>query len=174
MKVRVISLPYIFHVLYVLCFTRPRYQVRVYRTIGPLVKARIALRFLALEKCLYYQSYMSLVMRKPAFCICENKEADQLRGNREADQRLCFRYTESTIYFLNLKFQGSSHLLWLYSPVCVRPGRKPGRQVFFHNEAHILPYLEDFMTLSGYVNNSWLLYIITNAARFMTMFYCGY
>ena len=30
-------LPYIFQVLYVLCFTRPRYQVSVYRTIGPLV-----------------------------------------------------------------------------------------------------------------------------------------
>ena len=40
---------------------------------------------------------MSLVMRKPDFCICENKDADQLRGNREADQRLCFRYTDSTI-----------------------------------------------------------------------------
>ena len=25
----------------------------------------------------------------------ENKDADQLRGNREADQRLCFRYTDS-------------------------------------------------------------------------------
>ena len=33
---KVISLPYIFQVLYVLCFTRPRYQVSVYRTIGPL------------------------------------------------------------------------------------------------------------------------------------------
>ena len=31
------SLPYIFQVLYVLCFTRPRYSVSVYRTIGPLV-----------------------------------------------------------------------------------------------------------------------------------------
>ena len=39
---------------------------------------------------------MSLVVRKPAFCICENKDADQLRGNREADQRLCFRHTDST------------------------------------------------------------------------------
>ena len=37
LKVKVISLPYIFKVLYVLCFTRPRYQVSVYRTIGPLV-----------------------------------------------------------------------------------------------------------------------------------------
>ena len=41
---------------------------------------------------------MSLVVRKPAFCICKNKDADQLRGNREADQRLCFRYTDSTIH----------------------------------------------------------------------------
>ena len=37
MKVKVIFLPYIFQVLYVLCFTRPRYQVSVYRTTGPLV-----------------------------------------------------------------------------------------------------------------------------------------
>ena len=44
--------------------------------------------------------YLSLVMRKPAFCICENKDADHLRGNREADQRLCFRYTDSTIPLL--------------------------------------------------------------------------
>ena len=40
---------------------------------------------------------MSRVVRKPAFCICENKDADQLRGNRETDQCLCFRYTGSTI-----------------------------------------------------------------------------
>ena len=40
-------------------------------------------------------SNLSLVMRKPAFCICENKDADQLRGN------LCFRYTDSTIPLLS-------------------------------------------------------------------------
>ena len=34
--------------------------------------------------------HVSRVMRKPTFCICENKDADQLRGNREADQRLFF------------------------------------------------------------------------------------
>ena len=31
-------------------------------------------------------------MRKPDFCICENKGADQLCGNRTTDQRLCFRH----------------------------------------------------------------------------------
>ena len=45
--------------------------------------------------------HLSLVMRKPVFCICENKDADQLRGNREADQRLCFRYIDSTIPLLS-------------------------------------------------------------------------
>ena len=33
--------------------------------------------------------YMSLVMRKLDFFICENKDADQLRGNLKADQCLC-------------------------------------------------------------------------------------
>ena len=40
-------------------------------------------------------------MRKQTICIGENKGADQLRGNREADQRLCFRYTDSTIPLLS-------------------------------------------------------------------------
>ena len=73
--------------------------------------------------------HMSRIMRKPNFCICENKDADQLRGNCEADQGLCFRYTDSTIPLLP-KFQASNHLLWLYSPVSVRPGPKPRRPVF--------------------------------------------
>ena len=57
-------------------------------------------------------------MRKPAFCICENKDADQLRGNREADQRLCFRYTASTISLLP-KYEISS---LQPSSVAVQPG----------------------------------------------------
>ena len=38
-------------------------------------------------------------MRKPAFCICENKDADQLHSNenKDADQRLCFRFMDSAI-----------------------------------------------------------------------------
>ena len=40
---------------------------------------------------------MSRLMVKPTICIGENKDADQLCGNREADQRLCFRYSDSTI-----------------------------------------------------------------------------
>ena len=35
--------------------------------------------------------HMSHRMGKPTICIGENKGADQLRSNCEADQRLCFR-----------------------------------------------------------------------------------
>ena len=45
--------------------------------------------------------HVSRVMRKPMFCICENKDVDQLRGSREADQHLCFRYIDSTIRLLS-------------------------------------------------------------------------
>ena len=57
-------------------------------------------------------------MRKPTFCICENKDADQLRGNPEADKRLCFRYIDSTIPLLS-----KSEILSLYlSSVAAQPG----------------------------------------------------
>ena len=57
-------------------------------------------------------------MRKPTICISENKGADQLRGNREADQRLCFRSTDSTISLL-LKYEISS---FQPASVAVQPG----------------------------------------------------
>ena len=41
---------------------------------------------------------LSRITRKPTLCICH---ADQFRGNREADQRLCFRYIDSTIPLLS-------------------------------------------------------------------------
>ena len=47
LKVKVISLQYFFQVLFVLWFTRPRYQVSVYRTIGPLVCIHPAAMYIA-------------------------------------------------------------------------------------------------------------------------------
>ena len=44
---------------------------------------------------------LSRVMRKQTFYICEHKDADQLHGDREADQRLCFRYKDTTIPLLS-------------------------------------------------------------------------
>ena len=43
----------------------------------------------------------SRTMRKLAFYICKNKGGDYLRSNCAADQRLCFRYIDSTIPLLS-------------------------------------------------------------------------
>ena len=52
----------------------------------------------------HWQSFMSRVMRKPAFCVCKNKGADQLRGThaayRTADQHICFCLIDCTIPLL--------------------------------------------------------------------------
>ena len=50
-------------------------------------------------------------MRKPTFCICENQDPDQLRGNREADQRLGFQYMDNTMHLL-LKCEITSPVLF--------------------------------------------------------------
>ena len=82
---------------------------------------------------------MSFVMRKPAFWVCENKDADQLRDNPEADQRLCFRYTDSSIPQLP-KYEITSLLpssltvqARLVSDLVGNPEDR-----FSHNEAHIV------------------------------------
>ena len=65
------------------------------------------------------------VIKSATIYMCENNGADQLRGNHEADQRFCFRYTDNTLFFLNTIFQTYIDFLSLHSPVCVEPGRKP-------------------------------------------------
>ena len=72
-------------------------------------------------------------MKRPAFCICENKDADQLRGNRNADQRLCFRYIDSAIPLLFKPlaiFCGCT--AWFVSELVGNP-----EDQFSHNEAHM-------------------------------------
>ena len=54
-----------------------------------------------LQQYSIFSCYLSLVVRKPAFCICENKDADQLHSNCAADQRLCFRYIDSSLPLLS-------------------------------------------------------------------------
>ena len=71
-------------------------------------------------------------MGKPTICIGENKGADQLRSNREADQRLCFRYSDSTIPpLLNSKI--SSFYPASVAVQAALPGRKP--HCWFSHEA---------------------------------------
>ena len=67
----------------------------------------------------YCEFNMSLGLN---ICICENKDGDELRVNREADQRLCSRYTDSA-RIRNFKPKA-------ICPVCVEPGRKLRGSIF--------------------------------------------
>ena len=79
-------------------------------------------------------------MRKPDFCICENKEAQLISAFVFATRIV------QSLYYLNPKFQASSRLLWLYSPVCVGPGRKPRKPVFSqHGSFCFLNLIDDFI-----------------------------
>ena len=102
---------------------------------------------------------MSLVMRKPDFCICENKDADQLRSNT-AQLISAFVFAiriVRSLFYLNPKFQASSYILWLYSLVCV--GNPEDR--FSHNEAH--------MVLSVSVPDIVYPFFLTKATRMTTL-----
>ena len=89
---------------------------------------------------------MSHVVRKPAFCICENKDADQLRGYAKLISAFVFPiWIVQSLYYLNQKFQASNYLLWLYSAVCVRPGLKPRRPVFSQRGSNYIGVLSRYL-----------------------------
>ena len=44
---------------------------------------------------IFFITHMSHIMRKPAFCQCKNKAADQLRSICTANQHLCFCYIDT-------------------------------------------------------------------------------
>ena len=74
---------------------------------------------------------MSLVMRKPAFAYAKTKT--QISCAVTAQLIIAFVFATQivqSLFFLNPKFQASSHLLLLYGPVCV--GSPEDR--FSHNE----------------------------------------
>ena len=77
-------------------------------------------------------------MGKPTICIGVNKDADQLRGNREADHAFVFATRIlQFLFYLNPKFQASSSFLCLYRLVCVGPVHKP-HCWFSHKVAQII------------------------------------
>ena len=85
---------------------------------------------------------MSRRTGKPTICIGENKDADQLRGNREADQRLCFRYLDNTIPLLSKSKISSLYQSSVTVPVCVGPGRSVSRTGYMICASITVQYME--------------------------------
>ena len=62
-------------------------------------------------------------MRKPAFCICENKDADRLRSNCSAVQRLCFHYMDIHYKGSTIPLLPKTQISSIYaSSVAAQPG----------------------------------------------------
>ena len=99
-------------------------------------------------------------------------------------------HIERSLFFLNPKFQASNHVLWMYSPVCLGPGRKPRRPFFSQRGSYCLitcnlsERFEIKCTVCisfsvKYIYNMiaivvhWLLYLRAKKRRFMrtTMFW---
>ena len=93
---------------------------------------------------------LSLVVRKPGLCICENKNAVTARLISAVGFAT---WIVQSLYFLYTKFQALSYLLWfftvwLYSlveqPGLCRTCQKP-QDWFSHNEAHFVILLLIFV-----------------------------
>ena len=83
----------------------------------------------AIKKEIIYV-YMSPIVRKWDYCLCENKGAKLISAFVFATRIVQF------LFYLNPKFQASSSFLYLYRPVCVGPVRKP-HCWFSHEAAHM-------------------------------------
>ena len=104
-------------------------------------------------------------MRKPVIAHAKIKTQISCAVTAQLTSAFAFAtWIVQSRYFLNPKFQASSHLLWLYSPVCVGPGRKSRRPVFSQRgsgdavHAHILLVVVlDFNICQLYQNKEKLL-----------------
>ena len=76
------------------------------------------------------------------FCICENKAADQLCGNRTADQHLCFRYTDSIFPLLS-----KSEISSLYEGHSrINDNEVISRKVLIYSVLFIMPHEDTYIT----------------------------
>ena len=84
---------------------------------------------------------------KPDFCIYAKIKAQiSFSVTAQLINAFCFLATwiVKYIFLLNPKFQVSSHLQWLYSSVCARPGRKPRKPIFSERGSYCLVFLHHF------------------------------
>ena len=94
-------------------------------------------------------------MRKPTICICENKDADQLRGNWEADYCLCFRYMDSTTPLLSkAKISSLKPSFVTVQPSLCRTWSEPKLLVFSRTSSFVLSCIDCYYRNGSYIHMS--------------------
>ena len=96
--------------------------------------------------------HIRCVMRKPSFAYAKTKTQISFTVTAKLISAIVFAtYIGRSLFFLNPKFHASSHRLYLYSLVCVGPGRK-SECWFSHDAAHIC--IAMLRTTGRYIDNS--------------------
>ena len=111
-----------------------------------------------LDGCIIKWKYMILVVRKPDFCIYA-KTKTQISFAVTAQLVSAFVFATwivQSLYFLNPKFQASSHLLWLYSLVRVGSGRKSRIPVFSQRGSYGVRLIHIFLTFQVFETLRWV------------------
>ena len=97
----------------------------------PIRPMQLLLFAQALEILSYNQYHMSRNVRNRIFAYAKTKTQISFAVTAKLISAFVFAtQIVQSLYFLNTKFQASIHLMRLYSPVSVGPGRKPRGPVF--------------------------------------------
>ena len=111
--------------------TRSHYVSRAYNADQCNIENMYDSKSFQMQSKYALQLHISLVMRKPAFCICQRKTQISFVVTTKLISAFVFAtWIVQSLFFLNPKFHASSCILWLCSPVCVGPGQKTRRPVF--------------------------------------------
>ena len=81
-----------------------------------------------------------------------------------------FSQLVQSLCFLSPKFQFSSNLVWLYSPISVGPGRKSRRPVFSRRGSYII-YTRNATVLTLSLHTSTALFLRTNAQQEVNIYW---
>ena len=98
---------------YVLSFSHKTCCGCSFESAGATIQMSTNSSFLILGR---FSLNLSCIMRKPDLYISKNKDADELRGNRQADQRLCFHYIHR---------HRDRHRNFIYRRICVTNNLSP-------------------------------------------------
>ena len=89
-----------------LCFTRPRYQVSIYRTIGPLV----------LQRSFRKELFDDAIARMTRACIKTNMEIEQFKSIQNKVQQLVIQKQKAEVDYGDIpdEFRGK---YYIYMPI---------------------------------------------------------
>ena len=116
---------------------------------------------------------MSRIMRKPTLCVKTKTQISFVATANPISALFFATRIVHFLFFLNPKSQASSHLLWLYSLICVGPVQKP--HCWFSHEAanwenfrRCLSYFDQFVCKIGQDEENHTVIVLEEHLKLLT------